>query len=44
MCDIAGCGNPSEFYDPMGNEYCEDCMHFTVSEEEDVEYEDFEDI
>jgi hypothetical protein len=32
MCDIVGCDQEPEFYDPEDNQLCEDCMSKDVDD------------
>ena len=42
MCDIVGCDQEADFYNGMGNAFCEDCMEKAINEEEDLTAEDFD--
>ena len=42
-CDTGNCDNEAEFWDPMDNKICEDCMENMIANE-DYEAEDFEHI
>ena len=43
-CNIDGCDEEALYMDSFGNEYCEDCMHIEIQEDEDLSYKDFQDI
>lgn len=42
-CDYDFCDNDAQYYDPMDNVVCEDCMHREVDSGE-YDYEDYESI